>query len=76
LSTKEIPEGMYCYTMLTEPGVMEDGKWGYKTKPCKYYRNIKKDKQACLYTGFVGFDFCLYDQCKICSENLDYNNDD
>ena len=35
MSTKEIPKGMYCYTMLTKPGSMENGKWGYKTKPCK-----------------------------------------
>jgi hypothetical protein len=24
---------------------------------------------ACIYVGFYGFDFCLYDQCKICGIN-------
>jgi hypothetical protein len=24
---------------------------------------------ACIYVGFYGFDFCLYDQCKICGVN-------
>ena len=43
--------------------------FGYHIKPCKYYRYIdKKGNRACTYTGFIGFDACLYDQCKICGE--------
>jgi len=43
---------------------------GYYIKTCKYYRSTPKTKGiACTYTGYYGFDFGLYDQCKICGEN-------
>lgn len=60
-----IPEGSYCYVWDEEKNKAQpiDGYW---IKSCKYYRNISENNRACLYTGFVGFDFCLYDQCKIC----------
>ena len=76
LSTKEIPEGLYCYTMLSKPGTMENGKWGYKIKPCKYYRYIHEHQKACLFENFVGFDPCLHDQCKICEQKIGMYDDD
>lgn len=39
---KQIPKNtMYCYTPLTEPGIMEDGVWGYKIKQCPFSTYIK-----------------------------------
>ena len=39
---------------------------GYWIKPCKYYRSMKGHSAACTYVGFIGFNPCLGDQCKIC----------
>lgn len=58
-SVSVIPKGQYCYVLDEER---------YTT--CKYYRSTQKTGGvACTYTGFFGFDVCLYDQCKICGEN-------
>lgn len=39
---KRIPKDtVYCYTPLTNPGVMEDGRWGYKIKVCPFLSSIK-----------------------------------
>jgi len=62
-----IPEGMYCYEWDKERNEKEPLENGYWTKTCKYYRSTPKTKgMACTYIGYYGFDFCLYDQCKIC----------
>ena len=70
-SASIIPKGQYCYVWDEERNINEpctDG--GYWIKTCKYYRStLKTGGVACTYTGFFGFDFCLYDQCKICGEN-------
>lgn len=69
-STDCIPNGMYCYEYDEERNAKEpceDG--GYWVKTCKYYRNTPKTKGvACTYVGYMGFDPCLYDKCKICGE--------
>lgn len=65
-STDCIPDGMYCYEYDEERNAKEptDGYW---IKTCKYYRSTPKTKGiACTYVGYMGFDPCLYDQCKIC----------
>ena len=65
-STSPIPKGTpYCYVRDDERNKKEpiDGYW---IKPCKYYRNMKGYNAACTYVGFIGFDPCLGDQCKIC----------
>jgi hypothetical protein len=69
-----IPQGYYCYVPDNERNEKEptDGIW---IKPCPYYRNMKNYSAACTYTGFIGFDFCLGDQCKICGKNVDYENE-
>lgn len=68
-----IPKGQYCYVLDEERNTKEpcsDG--GYWIKTCKYYRSIPKTGGvACTYTGFFGFDCCLYDQCKICGEEAE-----
>lgn len=39
---KQIPKDThYCYTPLSKPGIMEDGKWGYYIKVCSFYTHIK-----------------------------------
>lgn len=68
--TSVIPEGMYCYTWDNERELREPHtNGGYWIKPCKYYRSMKGMNAACTYIGFIGFDFCLGDQCKMCGEN-------
>lgn len=66
-----IPNGQYCYDLDEERNANQPHtNGGYWIKPCKYYRSTPKTKGiACTYTGFFGFDFCLYDQCKICGQN-------
>ena len=70
-SASVIPKGQYCYVRDEERNAKEpcvDG--GYWIKICKYYRSTPKTRGiACTYVGFFGFDFCLYDECKICGEN-------
>ena len=68
LPTNVIPEGVYCYTPdLEKTERLNDGK--FYINPCPYYKHIKGLKSACLYLGYVGYDFCLGDQCKICGKN-------
>ena len=67
-STSPIPEGLYCYVWDEEKNKKEPIN-GYWTKPCKYYRSLKRQCFAgCTYVGFIGWDVCLGDQCKICGE--------
>ena len=55
----------YCYTWNEERNEKEpiDGYW---IKPCKYYRSMKGSNAGCTFVGFIGFEPCLGDQCKIC----------
>lgn len=64
-----IPEGMYCYTLDEERQKIEPCLNGYWIKPCKYYRSMKGNYAGCTYVGYIGWDICLGDQCKICGEN-------
>jgi hypothetical protein len=60
-----IPYGVYCYV----PDRSRPEKSGVMPiKLCKYYRS-SGEKSACTYVGFVGWDPCLNDQCKICDVN-------
>lgn len=66
-----IPEGVYCYVWDDERNEKEPRGIGrYWVKPCPYYRNVGDGVTACTFVGFIGYDPCLSDQCKICSENL------
>jgi hypothetical protein len=38
---KQIPVGMYCYTPTSGFKDMGDGQWGFTTKLCPFYSNIK-----------------------------------
>ena len=71
LDASIIPTGIYCYCVDKERNITHpctDG--GYWIKTCKYYRSTPKTGGiACTYVGYYGFDFCLYDQCKICGIN-------
>ena len=72
--TSPIPKGTpYCYVLDDERNKTEpiDGYW---IKPCKYYRSMKGYSAACTYVGFIGFDLCLGDQCKICGVDKGYND--
>lgn len=69
---------MYCYEYDEERNTKEpinDG--GYWVKTCKYYRSTPKTKGvACTYVGYMGFDPCLYDQCKICGVKDSFESED
>lgn len=66
-TTSPIPKDTpYCYVWDEEKNKKEPIN-GYWIKPCKYYRNMKGDKAACTYVGFIGWDPSLGDQCKICN---------
>lgn len=68
-----IPKGQYCYEPLEFPS--KDNNYNYKTKPCKYYRTVTKYISSCTYEGYIGHDICLWDQCKICNENLYFRDE-
>lgn len=72
-STSPIPKNTpYCYIMDGEKNIKRpiDGYW---IIPCKYYRHMKGHNAGCIYVGFIGFDSCLGDQCKICGVNIGYD---
>jgi hypothetical protein len=70
-SKAPIPEGLYCYKFDGTTGIDEKtGHTWFGTKTCKYYRCIEPmSDSVCTYVGFIGWDMCLCDQCKICGEN-------
>lgn len=70
-NTSLIPKGMYCYTFDGTSGTDDSGYTWFGTNSCKYYRSMKGMKAGCTYIGFIGWDPCLGDQCKICGENKD-----
>jgi len=66
LSSEGIPGGVYCYSIIridTETGHIT-------TKNCPHYKFMSGDNDACTYTGFIGYDCCFADQCKICNTNV------
>jgi hypothetical protein len=64
-SKEFIPNGMYCYEY--DEKLNNRPVDGHRIKTCKYYRSTSKTKGiACTYIGYMGFDPCLYDKCKIC----------
>lgn len=80
---KKIPKDtFYCYTPLTNPGVMEDGKWGFKIKTCPFLTYIKikdmnpkpswMDDEFLAEYGEEEVSWCgvvkveIEDQCKSC----------
>ena len=65
-----IPVGHYCYEWDEERNKKEPTN-GYWILSCKYYRSMKGHYAGCTYVGFIGFDSCLGDQCKVCGENYD-----
>ena len=72
-NSKPIPRGPYCYTIDESQNKIKPLTEGYWIKTCKYYRCMKKELYAgCTYVGFIGWDLCLGDSCKICDENKDY----
>lgn len=67
--------GMYCYVIDKEKNEKEPIKDGSWIKNCKYYRYLKKQYAACTYLGFIGWDPCLGDQCKLCGEKYEDINE-
>jgi hypothetical protein len=71
LSTDGIPKDTpYCYLPDIErnENARKNGEYGvYYTKPCTHYRYLKGQlRGGCVYTGIVGDDLLLGDQCKVC----------
>jgi hypothetical protein len=71
-----IPEGVYCYKFDGTKGLTPEGSTWLGIKSCPYYKPIKGQYVACIYVGFIGWDACLSDQCKICGENEGFDNED
>ena len=66
---KKIPEGLYCYTQTSSFKKLKDGKYGYTIKPCPFYQH----KSAGIFGGWCRLiDGEIMDQCKSCSEKLNY----
>ena len=74
-SSEPIPEGMYCYRHDGRRGVNKKGIPWYGIKTCKYYRSMRGSNAGCTYVGFIGFEPCLGDQCKICGEKEDFDEE-
>ena len=76
----KIPHGVYCYTITETP--TEENGWSFKTKVCPYwYSNPDQTYQmngGCEYlqTGDweEGGTFLLWDQCKECGINDDFDD--
>ncbi len=71
-----IPYGMYCYKFDGRTGIDERGYTWHGTKTCKYYRHTKNGRAGCTFVGYIGYDACLTDQCKICGENNEIKEED
>lgn len=71
-----IPIGLYCYDIDQEKNKRVPLEVGFWIKMCPYYRGRQNVyPNACTYTGFVGFDVGLYDQCKICGVTTEFDKD-
>lgn len=68
-SKEEIPDGPYCYKLLS----VNKGKC--KIKKCTYYKTLPKGYNACKFLGVVTDDFIFDDQCKICDVKEDYRDE-
>ncbi len=71
---KQIPKNThYCYTPTSEPGIMDDGKWGYTIKMCPFYtyrklRDLKPDyldKDDLIEFGEDSVGCCSLLKCEI-----------
>ena len=72
--SSKIPQGMYCYCADNERNEKEPLENEMWIKTCPYFRSTTKTGGiGCTFIGFYGFDFCLYDECKICSINEDFD---
>lgn len=79
-----IPKGMYCYQVVSDWIIPENGGLPYfKTKMCPYWsinKNYPKQENGyCAFLGtgdwmFPGFGL-IWDQVKECGENLEEDED-
>lgn len=72
-----VPEGPYCYVPDIEKNELERSKENYGVyyvKPCKYFVKASRNISGCKLLGYIGDDFLLNDQCKLCSINDDYKD--
>lgn len=66
---KQIPTGMYCYTLASEWKRFKDGKYGVAVKPCPFYSN----NSGSIFGGYCRLiDTVVMDQCKSCSLKLGF----
>jgi len=72
-----IPNGPYCYVPDEEANKnKEENDDSYYIKPCPYYKSIGKGYNGCKYLGIVTDDFVFADQCKMCTVNKYYDDDE
>jgi hypothetical protein len=68
-SEDEIPDGPYCYKLLS----VNKGKC--KIKKCIYYKTLPKGYNSCNFLGLVTDDIVFDDQCKACGIKEDYRDE-
>jgi len=74
---KIIPEGLYCYSYNCDVNTEQSKTiFDMDVNICKYYRWLPGLNAGCTYVGFIGWDPCLGDQCKICSVKYGLNKED
>jgi hypothetical protein len=75
--TSVIPTGDYCYNFDDERNKTNTQPGSHYIKNCPYYKHMYDGiNTGCSYLGFVGFEPCLWDQCKMCSENIESDEEE
>jgi hypothetical protein len=76
----EIPEGMYCYTILGIDIPIVGGPPEMHTKVCPHWKFLEKGRGRCEYLGIedeVPYDLSLlWDQVKACGINEEETEQD
>ena len=65
---KQIPTGVYCYTLASEWKMFKDGKYGVAVKTCPFYRN----NSDTIFGYCRLIDAKVMDQCKSCCLKLGF----
>lgn len=73
----KIPNGLYCYSPDMEKNKnKQENDYSYYIIPCPYYKTLGKYNNGCKYLGCITNDFIFGDQCKICGENEEWDDND
>ena len=68
----KIPFGThYCYLPDDEKNEQAKSFSNYYKKPCPYFKYISTYYRGCKYLGIITDDPVFSDQCKMCGENYE-----